>query len=360
LKIIIDIGHPAHVHLFRPFAKEMGKRGNSILFTYRIKEFEKELLDAYGFQSYCIGKHYKSRIGKIFGLVKFVALILFVSLKFKPGIFLSHGSMYAAQVSSILGKPHISLEDTGNMEQIRFYLPFTEAVLTPDILNIDLGTKQIPYQSFHELAYLLPQYFTPYRRILANQNINNNEKYALFRFVSWNATHDKGQKGLSAFEKEKIIEYLSLNMRVLISSEANLPIPLRKYVIRCKPQDIHHILAFAEIVISEGATMAAEAAVLGTPAIYVNSIVACNNEELGKYGVVYNFRNGTGVLNKVKEIVGNSKSKELAEKGRQELLSNKINLTELLIWFVENFPCSFRTLNENPNYQDRFKINFCE
>lgn len=360
MKIIIDIGHPAHVHLFRPFAKEMGKRGNSILFTYRIKEFEKELLDAYGFQSYCIGKHYKSSISKIFGLVKFVALILFVSLKFKPGIFLSHGSMYAAQVSSILGKPHISLEDTGNMEQIRFYLPFTEAVLTPDILNIDLGTKQIPYRSFHELAYLLPEYFIPDRKIVANQNLKPNEKYAFIRFVSWHATHDKRQIGLTALEKEEIIEYLSLKMKVLISSEGDLPFSLRKYMIHCKPQDIHHILAFAEIVISEGATMASEAAVLGTPAIYVNSIAACNNEELGKYGVVHNFRNGFGVLNKIRELIGDSNFKELAKIGQQKLLSNKINLTEFLIWFVESFPGSFRTLKENPNYQDRFKINFCE
>ena len=360
MRILIDIGHPAHVHLFRPFAKEMENQGHLIIFTYRTKEFEKELLDAYGFKSYCIGKHYKSRIGKVFGLVKFVLLILLISLKFKPDICLSHGSMYAAQVSSLLRKPHISLEDTGNMEQIRFYLPFTETILTPDVLNVDLGSKQIRYKSFHELAYLLPQYFIPDRKIVENQNIKTNEKYAVIRFVSWHATHDKGQSGLTVLEIEKIIEYLSLKMKVLISSEGDLPVSLRKYEIHCNPQDIHHILAFAEIVISEGATMAAEAAVLGTPAIYINSIIACNNEELGKYGVVHNFRNGLGVLNKLQEMINDSDLKVIAKMGQQKLLSNKINLTEFLIWFVVNFPGSFRTLKENPNYQDRFKINFCE
>lgn len=360
MRILIDIGHPAHVHLFRPFAIEMQKKGAVILFTFREKEFEKELLDEFGFLNVCIGKHYKHKLRKLFGLLEFNLRLLKVAIGFRPDIFLSHGSMYAAQVSFLIRKPHISLEDSGNMEQIHFYRPFTKAILTPDVLSVDLGLKQIKYKSFHELAYLSPKYFTPDRNILSKLDLKKNEKYAFIRFVYWSATHDRGQVGLSLLQKEEIIEYLDSKMKVFISSEGEVPTSMKKYLISVKPHQIHNVIAFAQIVISEGATMASEAGVLGIPSIYVNSQVRCYNEEQANYNTVYNFRNGTGVLNKVKEIVGASKSKELAEKGRQELLSNKINLTELLIWFVENFPCSFRTLNENPNYQDRFKINFCE
>ena len=45
MRILIDIGHPAHVHLFKNFAHEMEKRGHELLFTCRDKEFEIALLE---------------------------------------------------------------------------------------------------------------------------------------------------------------------------------------------------------------------------------------------------------------------------------------------------------------------------
>ena len=34
MKILIDIGHPGHVHLFRPFAQEMIKKGIKFYFLH--------------------------------------------------------------------------------------------------------------------------------------------------------------------------------------------------------------------------------------------------------------------------------------------------------------------------------------
>ena len=44
MNILIDIGHPAHVHLFKNFAWDMQNNGHKILFTCREKEFEIDLL----------------------------------------------------------------------------------------------------------------------------------------------------------------------------------------------------------------------------------------------------------------------------------------------------------------------------
>ena len=49
MRVLIDIGHPAHVHMFKCFAKEMQDRGHEVLFTCRDKEFELKLLSAYSF-----------------------------------------------------------------------------------------------------------------------------------------------------------------------------------------------------------------------------------------------------------------------------------------------------------------------
>ena len=65
MKILIDINHPAHVHLFKNFAWKMEKEGHSILFTCREKEFEVFLLNKYNFTYKSFGKKYSSKIGKI-------------------------------------------------------------------------------------------------------------------------------------------------------------------------------------------------------------------------------------------------------------------------------------------------------
>ena len=161
MRILIDIGHPGHVHLFRPFAEEMQKNGHKILFTCRQKEFEIELLEDAGFEYISFGKHYKTKVGKIWGLFKFDLKMFLTAIKFKPDIFLSHGSFYAAHAAFLMKKPNICLEDTGNMEQVRLYKPFTQAILTSDVFHKELGPKQIKYAGYHELAYLHTNRFQP-------------------------------------------------------------------------------------------------------------------------------------------------------------------------------------------------------
>lgn len=347
MRILIDIGHPAHVHLFRPFAKEMARKGNKLLFTYRRKEYEENLLDAEGFDKICFGKHYKSKAGKIIGLIKFNFLMFFNILKFKPNFVLSHGSIYAAQMAWIAGKIHISLEDSGNMEQIRLYLPFTKAVITPDILPEKLGKKQITYRGYHELFYLHPKYFKPERTILERHGISPDEKYVVLRFVSFRATHDYGHAGLTNDEKESIIQLIQQRYKVYISSEYTLPAKWKKYQIGMPPHLIHHLLYFASLVVSEGATLASEAGVLGTPSIYINSISRSYNEDQEKYGLVYNFREGINVPDKIIEILNNEANINYKTR-KDSLLADKISPTDFLVWFIENYPASYHRAKKYP------------
>ena len=117
MKVLIDIGHPAHVHLFKNFANIFQQKGHTVLFTVRSSECEIELLKAYDFKYYVLGRKHRSLAGKIIGIVKFDLKLLSVAMKYRPDIFLSHGSIYAAHVAAMVRKPHISLEDSGNMEQ---------------------------------------------------------------------------------------------------------------------------------------------------------------------------------------------------------------------------------------------------
>jgi predicted glycosyltransferase len=355
MKIIIDIGHPAHVHLFKYFAREMRTKGHTILFTARDKENEIYLLKKYQFPYKSFGKHYKSTSGKIFGLVKFNLQMLYYSLKFKPDLYLSHGSVYAAMVSWLLRKPHISMEDTGNIEQVRLYLPFTKVVLTSDIFEYEYGKKQIRYNSHHEIAYLHPNYFKDNSDFLSQISLKEWEPFVIIRFVAWQATHDSGQMGLKLETKLKIIHELEKRYKVLISSESDLPDNLKEYKLKFSPEDMHLALKHADLFIGEGTTMAMEAAILGTPAFYINSLQYANVKDMEHYGLLYRFENDNNLIQKIQEIISVPDLKKSIQSKKEKMLSEKIDLTAFLIWFVENYPESFRIMKEKPDYPYNFK-----
>lgn len=355
MKILIDIGHPAHVHLFRYFSRRMEEKGHRILFTCRDKEVTIQLLESFRLPFVSLGRHFRSRAGKIWGLLRFNMALLKVARRFKPDLFLSHGSIYAAQVAWLLRKPHIALEDTGNMEQVRLYRPFSDVLLVSSAFHRDLGKKMVRHGGYHELAYLHPRYFQPDPGILEILKIKKGERFVLVRFVSWQATHDVNQQGLTLELKRKMVKTLQRSFRILISSESPLPDDLAGYKINISPDRMHDVLAFADLYIGEGATMASECAVLGTPALYVNSITAGTLEDQEKHGLIYGFRSSAGVWEKLQELMDTPNLKESHQQRRQKMLAEKIDLTAFMVWFIEDYPASFKTLKEQPDYQPGFK-----
>lgn len=359
MNVLIDIGHPAHVHLFKHFAWEMIAKGHNILFTCREKEFEIELLKQCGFTYKSFGKKYKSFLGKILGMFEFDAKEIIAGIGFKPDIFLSHGSIYAAHAAFLLGKPHISLEDTFNFEQIRLYKPFTKYILTSDYEHPLKSSRVIKYAGYHELAYLHPKRFSPDISVLDEVGIKPNEKFVIVRFVSWNASHDIGHKGINYEKKVKAIEEFGKCAKVVISSESELPDKLENYRVRIEPHRMHDAMAFASLVFGESATMVSEAACLGVPGIYLDNTGRLYTNELEKkYGLCFNFTESINdqdrAIAKGIELLQQSKLEPWQQK-RKILLSDKIDVTAFLVWFIENYPQSAKIMKENPNYQYNFK-----
>lgn len=332
MRIIIDIGHPGHVHLFKHVAHMLVNQGAEVLFTARDKEFELDLLKAEGFTYINFGKHYRSLAGKILGMAKFDTQMLLTGLLFKPDLFMSHGSIYAAHAAWLLGKKHLSLEDTGNMEQVRIYRPFTDVILTPDLLPGDLGPKQIRYKGYHEIAYLHPDFFTPDPSVLSWMGLKPDEKFAIIRFISWNATHDVGHKGVSNEDKIRLVKKLSEQMKVFITSETGLSEDLRPFRFKIPPDKFHHALNYASIVISEGTTTATEAGLLGTPCVYISTLEDVNCQEMEEHGLVFNTTESGKVFSLVDEILQTDKKTYLERS--KSFLETKVNVTRYLYNFI--------------------------
>ena len=146
MNILIDIGHPAHVHYFKNFIWIMQDKGHKFSIIARNRGETFDLLRAYNFDFIDRGTGSKNILGKILYLPVSDFLIYKKSKKFKPDLFLSFGSMYAAHVSKLLHKPHIAFDDTehSTLEHM-IYLPFTNLICTPSCFRKSFGKKHIKF-----------------------------------------------------------------------------------------------------------------------------------------------------------------------------------------------------------------------
>jgi predicted glycosyltransferase len=359
MKIFIDLGHPAHVHYFKNFIIQMKDRGHTIFVSARDRSIIFILLNKYKIPYYNRGKGRDGVVGKLFYMIGADLKLISRAIEFKPDMFISFASPYAAQVAWLLKKPHIVLDDT---EHARFghlfYKPFSRTFLNPSCFQKNFGKKQVRYKSYTELFYLHPDKFKKAANIMTLLGIKANDKFALLRFVSWKANHDRGHSGLDLPTKTKLVDLLiENNYKVFISAEAEKKDKFfDRYMIRISPELIHSVMEQADLLVTEGATMASECAMLGTPAIYVNSLDAGTlREQEDKYQLIHGFRSSVGVLEKVSELINTPDLKSIYKLRRDKMLSEKIDPTAFLVWFVENYSGSVKIMKETPEYQERFR-----
>jgi uncharacterized protein len=355
MRIIIDIGHPGHVHYFRNLFMNLELHGHKIRIVARDKEVTFKLLDQYQMPFTSRGKGKKSFIGRFVYLLYASFLIFRLGFKFKPDIVISFSSPYASLASLFLRCTNIVLDDTevGRFERY-VYKPLSDLIITPKAFREELGSKHFRFDGFMELSYLLPLYFRPDKKVLEDLGIAPDEKYIIIRFVSWEARHDEGQKGLSIQQKHEIVSLCREYAKVFISSERKLPDTLDEFRLRINPHQLHDALYYASMYIGEGATTASEACILGTPAVYINSISAGTLEEEEKQGILFNFREFDGVIEHISKILNENDKDHYVSLSRM-MLAGKIDLTAFLTWLIEESPRSLKTILSDPQCQYNFK-----
>ena len=344
MKVLFDIGHPKDIHTFKHVYSKLINNGDYAIMICRERQHNIELLEAYNIEYICIGHHYKHLIMKVIGLIKNIFQMLSIAIKVQPDVFVSHNSTLAAVVSKLVNRPHIAIEDTFNTEQTRLSMPFTDVVLTGDYPHPTLGKKEIQYPGYHELAYLHPNYFQPLELAHNILNIVQGEIYVLVRFVSWSATHDIGHRGFTDNNKELLIGQLSKYLRVFVSSEGPLPISLEKYSIDIPAEMIHDVMHFAHFYIGESSTMAAECALMGTPAIYLNDSKLGYIADLESVGLVTSFsetiESQKDAIKLAIDYACSPPKKSSLTQVVNQLTIKKIDVSEFIFWFISNYPSS--------------------
>ncbi len=337
MRVLIDLTHPADAHQFRHLIVRLQERGHAVLVTARDKDVTQELLKAWHIP-YVPRRGYEGLLRKAAGLVQIDAFLIRHIRRFKPDILLGGtGNCYIAQAGWLSRTPSVIYDDTEHSTiQNRLTFPFATHIVTPACYTLKVP-RQIRVNTYKELFYLHPAVFTPDPGILRSLGVSEGQPYFIVRFVAWGASHDLGAKGLqSPADKRRLIAFLEPHGRVFISSEAPLPRDLERLRLRLPFSRIHDALAFAALVVSEGATVAAEAAALGVPAVYVNTLPLGYIAELErKYGLAFQRPTLEAALKTVQTLLDTPNLREEFGARRKRMLEQHIDGTQWLLEFLE-------------------------
>lgn len=333
MKAMLSINHPAWVHQFHNIVKMMESEGIEVRTLAVEKDGDTRLLQSYHIPYIlCAKTTGKNIIQK--GLL-FTGLCIrytWEAIKFKPDILIGRASPMMAIAAFLCRKPHLIYEDTEVSKfSLRICKKLSTKILTPKTFLTDLGKRQERLDTYKELFYLHPDVFTPDKQVLRDAGFNPDEKYILVRFVSWNASHDVGRHGLDDAQKIELVHQLEKYGHVYVSDEGTLPHELEKNRLETPYDLVHHVLAFAQLVFSEGATMASEAVVLGTHALYVNTIVSgSTKEQCERYHLLYNYNDGEDrydrALAKAEELLQEPNLTEIGHQKQAVLLHEKTDI----------------------------------
>ncbi|WP_321332897.1 hypothetical protein [uncultured Bacteroides sp.] len=362
MNILIATGHPAQIHNFRLVKKLLEEHGHQVFWLSTNKDISLYLLNYYHIDYQLLKRPKRSFFSKIKTLYNncITTRVLikkrnidFVISRINPAVVL------AAFMSNVKQIGLADTEASGIYDVV--FSKLLGAVLTGNSFEKDFSkNKHIRFKGNIELFYLHPNRFVT-RQESGHQilGIDAHTPYIILRFVAWEAYHDVGHHGFSEENKLKTAEVFSQYAKVFISSEKPLAPELSKYQIKIPFEKMHTVLKDATMFFGEGASMASESAVLGTPAIYINDLLAgCTNEET-KYGILFSFKQDVNSqklsIEKGIELLQTEGLKDIWNIKLQSFLSDKIDVTAFLVWFVEKYPVSKKIMKQNPDYQNRFK-----
>lgn len=346
MKLLFLLSHPAHYHLFKNIISKFEGKNHEILILIRPKDVLEELVRSSGMKFLKVAEK-ERKSGKfmmLFSLLLKEIKIMKIANRFKPD-FMIGSDASLAHVGFLLSIPSFEFcEDDEKVIKLyaRIAFPFFTKIIAP--INCNLGkweSKKIAYKGYHESAFLTPKYFQPDEKILNKYNIQR--PYCILRFSKLGAYHDNKISGISDNTALKIISKLAKSYAIYITSEKKLSKEFEKFRLFINPLDIHHILYYSELLVSDSQSMTMEAAVLGAPSLRISSFVGRISvlEELEhKYNMTFGI-NPEEADKKVESIIDKilSLKKEINFFGqkRDMMLNDKIDLVDFVVQFFENY-----------------------
>jgi predicted glycosyltransferase len=349
MRYLIEAHHPAHIHFFKFPVRIWRERGDEVLLLGRDRDVMKQLLRAYPFIPSRIitsaGKRGRFPLREMLARQAAVAAAI---KSFRPDLVLSLMGSYT-QAARLFNIPNIIFTDSEFQSfNHRIAHPFATRIYTPECFWKPLGEKQRRYNGYHELAFLHPARFTPRREVLAQLRVNGGPtingkgprasvppepgQYVVIRTSAWNTLHDIGESGLGHHFESVMREVLAKYSVYVVPEGGKIAPEWAGYKLSVPPEDYHDVLAFARLVITEGASTASEAACLGVPSVYINTTRRGYLEDQEKrYRLVFNFTDARLAARRVSELLESPPAAAELQAARAELVHDHVDVTQFVV-----------------------------
>ena len=345
MNILIDIGHPGHVHLLHGVAEEMIARGHKVFYSVRDIPVAKRLMEHYRMSPWVdLGGKKDSLTGKAqtvlhqdIQLLKFVQRN-HINIGLSSGIVLSHVSKLTSMKAYVFDDD----DDAAEPLIVKYGHPLSDVVFTPDCIR--RKTKHaVYYAGTHELAYLHPKRFSPNPVVLQHAGIQEGERFFIMRFVALKGHHDVGQQGLTMDQKKALVALLKTHGRVIITSERTIEPEFEQYRLPVPPEEIHSLMAYSAMFLGDSQTMTSEAAILGVPALKCNTFagrLSVPNMLENKYGLCYAYQpqQFDEMYHHIEQLLAKD-PEELRNEWhakQQRMIDDMIDPTDFFVNYIEN------------------------
>lgn len=356
--VLIDIGHPAHVHLFKYLAKNLKDHGHTVYFSVRDIPVAKHLMDVYGMPYLDLGGKKDSIFGKAWSVLhQDWQLLRFVWKKninwgIGCGIVIPHISALSKMTSFKFDDDDDEVEPL----MVKFGHPFSDVVMTPAVIK--RKTKHaVYYKGTKELAYLHPSRFVPDPSVLNKLGLKDGERFFIMRFVAFKGFHDQGEYGLTLERKIRLLNLLLQYGKVFITSERPVEPEFEPYRVSIPAEDMHSLLSYASMFVGDSQTMTSEAAVLGVPAFKCNTFAGRLSvpNMYEEYGLCRCFTPDRfdDMYSEIESLLASPSPKDEWSNKRSLFLSDMIDPTDFFTWFIENYPES-REIMKNMAHKNGF------
>lgn len=352
-RILIEAHHPAHIHFFKNAVRLWRERGDQVLMLGRDRDVMRSLLTAYDWIPHeIISSTGRSNRFPLREMLARQAAVARAIVRFRPSVVLSLMGSYT-QASRLLGVPNVIFTDSEFQSfNHRIAHPFATRIFTPRCFYKPLGPKQVRYDGYHELAFLHPRHFTPRADVLEQLRPNRREtngggaaatarvesgSYVVFRTSAWNTLHDIGESGLGPALDELIEAALGTCSVYIVAEGGQIPPRWQGQRLAVAPDRYHDVLAFARLVVTEGASTASEAACLGVPSVYVSTTRRGYLEDQERrYGLVESHSGGEPARAAVLRLLASPPKPEVLSAARARLLAEHIDVTAFVVSAVDS------------------------
>lgn len=339
MRIVVDIWHPAQVHLFRHMFEAWRADGHDVLVLARDKDITLALLERYGVHYEVPAPIGRGRMGQFAEVARREAAMFRLVRRFRPDI-ITGSSPNAARAARLFGSRSVIVGED-DARYIPFFrllaYPLATAIVAPDVLAYEnYGVRHLTYPAYQKLFYLHPNRFTPDRTVLNELGIDAGQQYGIIRLSSLQAHHDAGARGVNEALLRRVFDLAGDRLRLYITSERPLTPEFEPHRLAIPLERIHHAMAFAEFVLGDSQSMTVEAALLGTPAFKFNTFAGIISvlRDIEAYGLAYGYRPGQEdeLLAELRSLLDRADRREVFAARRRKMLSEKI---DPLPWFLE-------------------------